>query len=65
MRQRTRGTRVSQPRIPREYMTDLTQLEFAINLLSDESAFTRDVEYLSSWVTDETDAVYQFSQMVL
>ena len=34
---------------------------FAINLIEDGSVVTKDGEYLSTWDTDETDALYQFT----
>ena len=36
-------------------------MRFTINLLDDGSVVTRDGEYLGTWNTDETDAMYQFT----
>jgi hypothetical protein len=36
-------------------------MRFKINLLDDGSVVTQDGEYLGTWGTDETDAVYQFT----
>ena len=35
-------------------------LPYQINLLDDFSVVTRDGEYLGTWTTDESDAIYQF-----
>jgi len=42
-------------------MTDLPTLRYAVNLLPDESVVTMEGEYLGTWDTDETDALYQFT----
>lgn len=35
-------------------------LPYVINLLDDWTVVTRDGEYLGTWTTDESDAIYQF-----
>jgi hypothetical protein len=42
-------------------MDRLSELRFDINLLGDGSVVTRDGEYLGTWDTDETDALYEFT----
>ncbi|TIR15968.1 MAG: hypothetical protein E5X34_27000 [Mesorhizobium sp.] len=37
------------------------ELRFEINLLADGSVVTKDGEYLGTWITDETDAFYEFT----
>ncbi len=41
-------------------VASIPQLKYQINLLSDWSVVTRDGEYLGTWTTDESDAIYQF-----
>lgn len=40
---------------------DTPELRFAINLLNDGSVVTQDGEYLGTWDTDESDAIYEFT----
>ncbi|SDA39530.1 hypothetical protein [Sinorhizobium sp. NFACC03] len=40
---------------------DTAKLRYRINLLDDGSVVTGDGEYLGTWDTDETDALYRFS----
>lgn len=42
-------------------MTDVFELRYPINLSPDGSVVTKDGEYLGTWDTDETDALYQFT----
>lgn len=37
------------------------QLRFEINLLADGSVVTQDGEYLGTWITDDTEAFYEFT----
>jgi len=37
------------------------ELRFQINLLGDGLVVTADGEYLGTWDTDESDAIYQFT----
>lgn len=37
------------------------ELRYLINLLQDGSVVTKDGEYLGTWSTDETDAIYEFT----
>lgn len=39
----------------------LPSLPFPINLLPDHSVVTQEGEYLGSWGTDESDAMYEFT----
>lgn len=39
---------------------DAAKLRYRINLLDDGSVVTDDGEYLGTWDTDESDALYQF-----
>lgn len=38
-----------------------SELRFEINLLPDFSVVTRDGEYIGTWGTDESDAMYEFT----
>lgn len=38
-----------------------SRLRFRINLLEDGSVVTADGEYLGTWGTDESDAIYEFT----
>jgi len=37
------------------------ELRFRINCLPDGTVVTKDGEYLGTWGTDETDAIYEFT----
>jgi len=36
-------------------------MRYKINLLDDGSVVTKDGEYLGTWGTDDTDAIYEFT----
>lgn len=38
------------------------RMRFIVNLLDDGSVVSADGEYLGTWDTDESDAIYQFTQ---
>jgi hypothetical protein len=39
----------------------IPDLLYPINFLDDGSVVTRDGEYLGTWTTDESDAIYEFT----
>ncbi len=39
----------------------IPDMPFPINLLKDGSVVTKDREYLGTWGTDETEALYEFT----
>lgn len=36
-------------------------MQYRINLLNDGSVVTKDGEYLGTWGTDDSDAIYEFT----